>query len=191
MHAEVATEQESEHLSKSEIRSELMSLTEADILRLGKIGEQYAWSCLMDADDLLSESIAVSLSGDRRCPRNVPLIVFLRQTMRSIAFNEKRKANLLYRQEPIDNDPENDPLLSFPDGKATILESVETYTELGALFALFEHDDDVNMLLMGLLDGYEPNEICGITGWDRKTYNTIRKRMRRGVDKHYPKGRQK
>jgi DNA-directed RNA polymerase specialized sigma24 family protein len=190
MSAELATEPDNDHLSTSEIHSELKKLSEADIMRIGKIGERYATRCLMDADDLLNEAITQSLSGDRRCPRNVVLTAFLAQTMRSIAFNEKRKAKQAPIQEPVDNDAANDQLLSLPDEGPTILEVVESRSELDALFALFEHDEDVEMLLMGLQDGYEPEEICGITGWGRKTYSTVRKRLRRGVDKHFPEGRQ-
>lgn len=190
MHVELATEPENEHLSISEIQSELRKLTDADLLRLGKIGERYARRCPMDADDLLNEAITESLTGDRRCPRNVVLTAFLAQTMRSIAFNEKRKAKQAPIQEPVDNDAANDPLLSLPNEGPTILETVEAKSELEALFALFDQDGDVKMLLMGLQDGCEPDEICGITGWDRKTYSTVRKRLRRGVDKHFPEGRQ-
>ncbi len=190
MHVELATEPENEHLSISEIQSELRKLTDADLLRLGKIGKRYASRCHMDGSDLLNEAVTESLSGDRRCPRNVSLLAFLVQTMRSIAFNEKRKANQAARQEPVDNDPANDPILSFPDEGPTTLETVEARSELEAIFSIFEQDEDVKMLLMGLQDGYEPDEICGITGWDKKTYNTVRKRLRRGVDKNFPEGRQ-
>lgn len=190
MHVELAAEPENEHLSISEIQSELRKLTGTNLLRLGKIGGRYAKRCPMDADDLLNEAIIGSLSGVRRCPRNVGLTAFLAQTMRSIAFNEKRKARQAHLQEPVDNDAANDPLLSLPDEGPTILEIVEAKIELQALVALFDQDDDVKWLLMGLEDGCEPDEICEITGWDRKTYSTVRKRLRRGVDKHFPEGRQ-
>lgn len=189
MHVELAAEPENKHLSISEIQSELRKLTGTNLLRLGKIGGRYAKRCPMDADDLLNEAITGSLSGVRRCPRNVGLTAFLAQTMRSIAFNEKRKAKQAHLQEPVDNDAANDPLLSLPDEGPTILEIVEAKSELEAIVALFDQDDDVKLLLMGLEDGCEPDEICGIFGWDRKTYSTIRKRLRRGVDKHFPEGR--
>lgn len=190
MQVELITEPKDEHLSITELRSELTRLTNADLLRIGAIGVKYARRCPMDADDLLNEAIAVSLSGIRKCPRNIPLPVFLDQTMRSIASNERRKSNQANRQEPLDNDPANDPLLSFPDAGPTILETLEGKSELEAITTLFDHDDDVKMLLMGLADGYERNDICEITGWDRTTYDTVRKRLRRGVDRKFPGGRQ-
>ena len=190
MQVELITEPKDEHLSISELQSELSRLTNADLLRIGAIGGKYAWRCPMDADDLINEAIAASLSGNRKCPRNIPLPVFLSLTMRSIACNERRKANEVARQEPVDNDPANDPLLSFPDAGPTILETLEVRSELDAISSLFDQDEDVKVLLMGLEDGYEPNEICEITGWDRTTYTTVRKRLRRGVDRNFPEGRQ-
>lgn len=190
MHVQLATKPENEHLSLSEVRTELEKLSEADILRLGATGEQYAWRCSVDGSDLLSEAITKSLSGDRRCPRDISFIAFLVNTMKSIAFNERRKADLIPIQEPIDNDPANDTLFSVPDNKQGVLETVETINELDALYAIFKNDECVTMLLMGLQDGYEPDEICEMEGWDRKKYNSIRKKLRRGVNSNFSEGRQ-
>jgi DNA-directed RNA polymerase specialized sigma24 family protein len=187
MHVEFATEPEDDHLSRSEIYSKLSN---ADILRLSEIARLYARRSPMTPDELLNESVMAALSGSRKCPRNVPLIAFLARTMQSIVFNEKRKESSLLRQESVKNNLANDPALSLPDERPTPLETVEAISEIEALFTPFEHDNDVKMLLMGLQDGCSPDEICEIAGWDRKTYGTVRKRLRRGVDKYFPKGRQ-
>ncbi len=190
MAVEFATESEDEHLSPLEIRIALHELSDADILRLGKIASQYANGCQLETDELLNEAIAASLSGNRQCPRTVPLIIFLRQAMRSIASNQRRKIRTEHRAEPMDNDPANDPVLSVSDGKPSPADRAVAEQEVQTIFALFDHDEDVTMLLMGIYDSYNPDEICETAGWDRKTYDTVRKRLRRGLNKHFPEGRQ-
>lgn len=190
MHLEPSTESENEHLSIPEIRAKLEKLTEADIHRLSLAGKQYAWQCSMDGSDLLNEAIARSLSGERKCPRDESFIALLVMTMRSIASDEKRKAKLIPIQEAIDEDPANDPLFSVVAKEQTPLESLETNNELDDLYKIFHNDEGVTMLLMGLHDGLNPEEICKLGNWDTKTYNTIRKRLRRGVMNNFPDGRQ-
>ncbi|MCI0562397.1 MAG: sigma-70 family RNA polymerase sigma factor [Nitrososphaera sp.] len=189
MHVKSVSEQEDAHLSSSEVRDALQALSDADNLRLGKIARRYALGCPMDADDLLSETTVAALDGNRKCPRDVPLIAFLAGGMKSIAYNEKRKVGNECRAVPIDDNPDNDPVLLLPDGGLSPEEEAMAKSEANAVFELFKGDDDVTMLLMGLYDDYAPDEICGINHWDRITYNSIRKRLRRGLDKHFPAGR--
>lgn len=190
MHLNIANELEHEHLSTSEIRTKLENLTEPDILRLGATGERYAWQCPMDGNDLLNEAITRALSGERKCGRDTPFIAFLVMAMKSIAFDERRKVNLIPIEEPIDEDPAHDPLFSVASKEQTPLNAVETESEVDALYKVFRNDENVTMLLMGLHDGLSPEEICKLENWSIKTYNTIRKRLRRGIMNNFPNGRQ-
>jgi DNA-directed RNA polymerase specialized sigma24 family protein len=42
---------------------------------------------------------------------------------------------------------------------------------------------------MGLQEGLSAKEIQEISGIDKTTYESARKRMRRKIEKHYPNGR--
>ena len=144
----------------------------------------------MDADDLLSEAVVSALAGNRRCKRSVSLLAFLAGTMRSIAYNDKRKCFNEMRADYVGDDVEDSPVARLRHEGPSPEEDVITENEANAIFELFKEDDDVMMLLMGLYDDYGPDEICGINGWTRTTYDTTRRKLRRGLNKHFPKGRQ-
>lgn len=99
MLVELSTEPEDEYLTNLEIAGLIRGLPPADILRLGQIAKKYVYRSLMDADEILSEAIVVMASGQRKVPRNVPLLAFLAETMRSIASNEVRKIGVLGTSE--------------------------------------------------------------------------------------------
>ena len=48
--------------------------------------------------DLLHEALCAAIMGDRKCPRDVPFMAFIVQTMRSIASHHREKR----RREPAD-----------------------------------------------------------------------------------------
>jgi len=52
---------------------------------LVKIAKAYAWKTSYGYDDLIQEAFARVLEGKRAWPRNLPIVVFLRGVMRSIA----------------------------------------------------------------------------------------------------------
>ena len=72
--------------SKQDIVDELRGLTDADLGRLEQIARLRAIG-LHDVEwrDLLHEAVTRMLEGTRQWPKDVGLVVFLRQTMRSIA----------------------------------------------------------------------------------------------------------
>jgi hypothetical protein len=51
------------------------------------------------------------------------------------------------------------------------------------LFAAFGSDDEITMILMAMEDGLRGEEIRLAAGMEQTTYETARKRLRRGVAK--------
>ena len=190
MLVELSTELESEdeYLTNLEIKSLIQGLSSANILRLGQIARKYVYRSLMDADEILSEAIVVTASGQRKVPRNVSLIAFLAETMRSIASNEVRK--IRKKLTPIDDDPENDPILNIADKNIHIEYEVAANQEIEHIYELFKNDEDVTFLLMAKYDGLSPDEICEMGNWDRTKYNSVQKRLRRGLNQRFPNGRE-
>lgn len=190
MLVELSTELESEdeYLTDLEIKSLIQGLSPANILRLGQIARKYVYRSLMDADEILSEAIVVTASGQRKVPRNVSLIAFLAETMRSIASNEVRK--IRKKITPIDDDPENDPILNIADKNIHIEYEVAANQEIEHIYELFKNDEDVTFLLMAKYDGLSPDEICEMGNWDRTKYNSVQKRLRRGLNQRFPNGRE-
>jgi DNA-directed RNA polymerase specialized sigma24 family protein len=190
MNPDLATGTEEEYMPSSEIRVALQELTDTDSLRLKMIARCYAARCPMDENDLMQEAFLRALSGERKCPRGVPLIAFLAETMRSIASNERRKGKFIRLLEPSEENPSDNPILSYPDGRPSPEKIAAAEQEVETIFKLFADDEDVGMLLMGITEDYDPDEICDLNEWSRTNYDTVRRRMRRKLNNRFPKGRQ-
>lgn len=182
MHVEFVEETDG-FWSPSDINNAINNLSKADTYRLHSIAKQYSYHCSMDVDEILNEAIFRAISGKRKCPINVSLIAFISQTMRSIAFNERRKNE---KYESIDNST-----TSLQDKSVSLDEKASADQELNTISELFKNDEDITSYLMGISDGLTPNEICELWEWDRKKYGSVQKRLRRSLNKHYPNGREK
>jgi hypothetical protein len=86
---------------------------------------------------------------------------------------------------------------SSPDVVEQALELEETYerqaraaADAALIEAHFANDDEIQFLIMGDKDGLKPNEIRAISGMDQTTYDTARRRFRRGLNTLMP-GRRK
>lgn len=180
--------EEDEYLTNLEITSLIQGLAPADILRLSQIAKKYVYRSLMDADEILSEAIVVTTSGQRKVPRNVSLLAFLAETMKSIASNEVRK--IRKKITPLNDDPEDDPILNIADKNVHIEFEVAANQEIEHIYEIFKNDKDITFLLMAKYDGLSPDETCEIENWDRTKYNSVQKRLRRGLNQRFPNGRE-
>jgi DNA-directed RNA polymerase specialized sigma24 family protein len=188
MLVELSTEPEDEYLTNLEVINLIKGLSPANILRLGQIAKKYEYRSLMDADEILNEAIVVAASEQRKVPRNVPFVAFLAETMKSITSNEARK--IRKKVTPIDDDPENDPILNIADKNIHIEYEVAANQEIEHIYELFKSDEHVTLLLMAKDDGLSPDEICEMGNWDRTKYNSVQKRLRRGLNQRFPNGRE-
>lgn len=188
MLVEPHTETEDEYLTIQEIKCLIQQLQEAEILKLIQIANVYTRknNCLTDADELLNDAIVVIASGKRKFPRNVPLIIFFAGTMKSIAYNQKRKA--IKKVLPIDDNPANDPILTQVDVSIDIESEAIAAQEISIFYDLVKSDDDVTLLIMAKCDGLSPAEICETTSWNRTQYSSVQKKLRRFLNKNYPNG---
>lgn len=190
MHVELSKETEDEFFTISEIERLIKGLSNADILRLGGISKRYARNSILDADDILNESIVIIASGSRKFPRNIALLAFLAGTMRSIASNNRRKSNkFISTINDQDNENYNDFILNIPDKNVNIESEESACQELQYVYELFKDDEDVTCLLLGKCEGLKPDEVCSTWEWDRTKYDTVQKRLRRGLNQHFPNGR--
>ena len=91
---------EPEYASPDEAATALAALAPADRIRLEKIarnrlqGPSNAW------EDLLQEAIRRILEGTRKWPRNVSLIVFVAEVMRSLASDYRRQQQQFRPDDP-------------------------------------------------------------------------------------------
>lgn len=194
MSSELLKKQENEYLTDLEIKNLIKDLSNADIIRLSQIAERNIWGCQMEADDLLQEVIVSILSGDRKFPRNVKPIAFFAQTMKSISSNKRDK---LKRQKistimtEINDEEANNIINNIPENSVSYDAEIAATQQIEEIYELFKDDEDVTILLMARYDELSAVEICETTGWNRTQYETVNKRLRRGLNKRFPNGREK
>ena len=143
-------------------------------------------------EDLLSEAIARTATGDRRWRRSVPFAQFLLGAMRSISTAWRHEANpdlaVSASQLPPGDDGEAtmDPVEAAegtePDPLRFTL-ARETVAEIKRHFA---DDECVPVLLDGLEQGLAVAETAAALGVEQKTVEAALKKLRRHVRSHFP-----
>ena len=180
---EVATREES--------AAALRRLSDTDLLRLEQLARLRVIGLhAVDWQDLLHEAIVRMLDGSRRWPRDVPLIVFLHQTMRSIASDHWRRLEkpVVVTASQFGADGETgekvmsnaaDPA-SSPECRASAAETLTRIREV------FRHDNDALRVIAGLATGQSPQEIQRDTGMNETRYASTRRRIRRRLVREFP-----
>lgn len=182
----------------------IAELTDADTARLKWAALYHAVGTEFEPDDLIQESFRRSLNGDRNWPVGVPLLTFLSNVMKSIAWADREKAKRRPKLQPLpdelnplrhpgeadafdESDDTGSPLtarLHGPSAEAASIAEAEPVTNLvDEVFKLFEEDESAFTLLLGLADGMTADEIRNQQGWDKTAYGTIRRRIRRKINK--------
>jgi len=74
-----------ETYTPAEVSQAIRSLSTEQKTLLAKIAKAYVWKTSYGYEDLIQEALARVLESKRAWPRNLPIVVFLRGVMRSIA----------------------------------------------------------------------------------------------------------
>ena len=169
----------------------LRRLSDDDLRRLQQLARLRVIGLhTVDWRDLLHEAIARLLDGSRRWPRDVSLIVFLRETMRSIASDHWRRlespvivteselgGNAVTGEGALDN--AMDPAAS-PERRVSAAETLARIEEV------FRSDDDALKVMAGMASGKSPQEIQEETGMNETRYASTQRRIRRGLAREFP-----
>lgn len=168
-----------------EVAAALRSLGEAELLRIEQFARFRAYGLpWLDWQDLFHEAISRTLAGERRWPRHVPFVVYLRECMRSIAHEELRQrsegpvtteAELLLPDAPA----EQDLIASAVDPAAGPERMLAASEAVDAIFSAFSDDQEAQDVLSGLAEGLTPDEVCASSGMTRTQYESAQKRIRR------------
>lgn len=184
------------HLSSSELCETINDFSKADWLKVKRIAGIMAAKCGLTQEDILREAFTRALEGRRRCPRDLKVINFLAGVMRSMASSDaksfKRNPHVSL-QTP-----------KFEDGhdhQADLEETNPSRTEAGVIASmdlnrireiippLFESDSEpIQLLVEGILDGMEPEELKELSGLYGKEYSSARRLFRRRLKKAFPGG---
>ncbi len=184
------------HLSSAELSETLERLSKADWIRLNRIATSFAHICGVSKEDLLQEAIIRALDGKRLCPCDVNVVRFLGETMRSIASSDakahKRHPEISLQTPKQENG--SDYLIDLKDSKQpTIEDSVIAKIDLAKakeiVPKLFESDPEkVQLLVMGVLDEMDTEELQEFSGLQGTEYSSARKLFRRRIEKAFPGG---
>lgn len=171
----------------------LDGLSEANWIRLKKVAAYRSLFVPVGADDLLQEAIVRALSGERRCPKEVTIVKFLAETMRSIASASAKSFSKKPGSVQLSDFEEHSILQSATQEKPKSIEEIicsegEAKEIKEKIFGLFEQDEIATMILMGRVEEMPANEIQSMLGIDQVKYQSKSKYIRRTINKNFPNG---
>jgi DNA-directed RNA polymerase specialized sigma24 family protein len=182
-----------DHLDADEVIVALDSLSPDEKLKLHAIEKVYLGGTGFSPNELLHDAMCRAIIGKRKCPRDVAFVAFLVETMRSIAYHDRKKRR---REPPLPSAPRPDG--EDDDGQPDITadqltpeehlleqEAVDTIT---VIHRHFDGDDQAQMVLLGWADEMHGKELREFVGVDQAGLDYAIKRIRRVMKKHYPNG---
>jgi DNA-directed RNA polymerase specialized sigma24 family protein len=177
-------------LDSEDVSEAFGSLSPENRLKLYEIERIALRGTDLSLGDLLHEALCTAIMGDRRCPRDVPVMAFIVQTMRSIASHHREKR----RREPADGGAAQETQEARPvfstvasDPEQILIER-ESEDTIGAIHDSFEGDEQAQMVVLGWSGGYRGKELRDFVGVDQTALDYAIKRIRRTMTKRYPNG---
>ena len=181
---------EREIATRKEVAEALHSLSDEDHERLEKVARLRVIGLnAVEWRDLLHDAIERLLDGRRRWPRNVPLVVFLRETMRSIASDHWRRldGSVVVAESEMGTDEETDggPVANAVDETADPERCVSAKETIRRIEKAFEGDEEALRVLAAMADGLSSREIQQEIGMDETRYASTRRRIRRRLRREF------
>ena len=164
----------------------LKLVTKMELLRLKAVARLLARGLPPEVgwSDLLQEAFARVLDGSRKCPEDLPLVVFLAGIMRSIRAQYFRRARRVAARLPqirveldLDDHPDSEASDPTPDPERSLI-AMQQLAEIDRLFA---DDRQAQQVIEGLFEGWSPEQIRARYDMSRTDYDSTRKRMRRAL----------
>lgn len=182
-----------ENYTAEELSELIRSLGDADLHRLEQEGRVLALKCWRQPEELLNEAVLRALDGRRHCKKAMGLMPFLFGVMKSVA-HEWTKARTRNRGNPDEarwGSPPEIEADSLADDQPSALELLEAGEArvaasevLKEVTSMFESDEKAWFVIEANMEGsMTPDEVCCTLGIDRREYDAVRKRIRRGFDK--------
>ena len=178
--------------SPADCTQALSALGDADLLRLKRFA-QYRAAGLpqLDWQDLLHDAIDRALSGRRRWPRAISFVLFMQQTIRSLAHEHWRRrvegptltVADLNAGQALTYDTAADLEAPTPEQLVEVRDSVR------AVYDLFSGDQLIHTVLDGLAEGLTPEEIMSKTSLTAVAFASARRKIRRTVERALTEGR--
>ena len=169
----------------------LRRLSDSDLRRLRRVAQiRVTGLHALDWEDLLHEAIVRMLDGSRRWPRDVPVVVFLQQTMRSIASDHWRRLEkpvvVVESEIRADGDADGGGIDNTADMGMQPERRILAAEMLARIEGLFSGDADARAVIDGMVRGKSPGEIQEETGMNGTRYASTQRRIRRALAREFP-----
>ena len=177
-----------ETATAEECAAALRELSDADLRRLDELARLRATGLAsVDGRDLLHEAITRMLEGKRRWPREVRLVAFLRETMRSIAsdyWRRQESAVVVAESEThMDAETGDGVVTMAADGSMAPEARTRSAQALARIEERFKDDGDALVVIAGMASGNSPAEVQEENAMNAREYATTQRRIRRGLGK--------
>jgi hypothetical protein len=180
-------------LSVAEVIGRIRDLSDPDALRFKKASHYLSYGGARPPAELRNEAIRRAAAGTRKCPRNIPMVVFLFGVMRSIASADRKALNrapvlavVPNRGSVVTGQLEGvDPRLSPED---RMIQDEELAEMRAKVLGLFKDDVVAQTLADGIMEEMEGKELRELVGLNEKDFATRRRLVRRRIDKAFPNG---
>jgi hypothetical protein len=175
------------YLDATEILAAFQALSGGEKLKLGVVDARLRGETAYEPTELLRESLTRALLGRRRCPRDVPFMAFMVETMRSIAFHDRQRRA---KNETFEDCSETSPAPSAMSGARppTPEETMMSDETVRTIHAHFDGDEKAGMLLLGWGADLKGKDLCEFVGEDQPGLDYLIKRVRRSMNRLYPNG---
>ena len=177
-----------EFASPADVEQAIRGLRDEDWLRLEKAASYHVYRySSINPKEVLAEAVSRMLGGERRWPRDVNFNTYFRNVLRSVADElrnkEKERLGLGTTVLVAFDDGQDGP----PDGR-DLVQQVEHQETIEQIWGLFSDDEQVQSLVLGAEEGMTAIEVQKEFNLSGAEYDAARKRLDRGLKKHFPKG---
>jgi DNA-directed RNA polymerase specialized sigma24 family protein len=170
-------------LSTQEIESAISAFSPAEWAKADRMAQFFANNLPgMTGEDLLQEAMVKFLAGERVWPTDLPSLIVLKNAMRSIASNERKKylsvdANIQIGAPESGAELEDTREFIETTSDITPLDILDGQRQLEAAYAQVAGDEDAELVLMAWADSMRGKEAAEAVGLDAKRYDAARNRL--------------
>jgi hypothetical protein len=181
-------------LSAEELIAVFDALSDADKLKLDRIEAHRRGGTGFKRGDLLRTAMCDGILGKRHCPRDLPVIAFLAQTMRSIASHERERSARSTPLHEVPREGEAAPAATAVSKAVDAMAVTEmertTRSEdtVETILAHFADDEVAQLIVLGWIDNCRGEALRELTGLSQSELDYKIRYIRTKMRKHYPNG---
>jgi len=183
---------EPDFLGAHEIGAAYEALSAGDKLKLDAVETVLRRGTEFGPQELLHEAMCRALLGRRNCPRDVPFMAFLIESMKSIASHARERR---HRSPSLAAVPRHGRAIEGPPDCASdglnpeehLLEK-EAAGTVETIHGLFEDDGEAQLVVLGWAEGLRGKPLRNSAGLDQAGLDYAGKRIRKRMKTLYPDG---